>query len=124
AARLAGALAADGVVPRMPSEPRAVRTAEGASVQHRLRAPRQPDRARHRAREEVQRQDPDHLLRVPPMSDSEIPAVPVALELPSARNRREARDRRYWKSLDEVAETPGFLDYLHREFPEQASMFE
>jgi molybdopterin-containing oxidoreductase family iron-sulfur binding subunit len=58
------------------------------------------------------------------MSTENMPAVPVALELPSARNRRGAGERRYWKSLDEIAETPAFLDYLHREFPEQASMFE
>ena len=28
---------------------------------------------------------------------------------------------RYWRSLDEVAETPEFTNYLHREFPVQAS---
>ena len=28
---------------------------------------------------------------------------------------------RYWKSLDELAESPQFLEFLHREFPEQAS---
>jgi len=27
----------------------------------------------------------------------------------------------YWKSLDELAETDGFKNYLHREFPEGAS---
>ena len=32
--------------------------------------------------------------------------------------------RRYWKSLDELADAPAFLEFLHREFPEQASMFE
>ncbi|HEY5907322.1 MAG TPA: TAT-variant-translocated molybdopterin oxidoreductase, partial [Vicinamibacteria bacterium] len=58
------------------------------------------------------------------MSSENIPAVPVALEIPSARQRRGNGEPRYWKSLDELAETPGFLDYLHREFPEQASMFE
>ena len=58
------------------------------------------------------------------MSSENIPAVPVALELPSARNRRANGQPRYWKSLEELAETPGFLDYLHREFPEQASVFE
>ena len=55
------------------------------------------------------------------MSAPEIPAVPVALELPSARTGEGAPERRYWKSLDELAETPGFLEFLHREFPEQAS---
>ena len=28
--------------------------------------------------------------------------------------------RRYWRSLDEVAQTPEFEQFLHREFPEQA----
>ena len=30
----------------------------------------------------------------------------------------------YWKSLDELADAPAFLEFLHREFPEQASTFE
>jgi MoCo/4Fe-4S cofactor protein with predicted Tat translocation signal len=29
--------------------------------------------------------------------------------------------RLYWRSLNELADTPDFRDYLHREFPEQAS---
>src|SRR5262245_59049504 len=29
--------------------------------------------------------------------------------------------RVYWRSLSELADTPDFRDYLHREFPEQAS---
>jgi molybdopterin-containing oxidoreductase family iron-sulfur binding subunit len=32
--------------------------------------------------------------------------------------------RRDWKSLVELAESPGVLEFLHREFPEQASVFE
>ncbi len=32
-----------------------------------------------------------------------------------------AAGRRYWKSLEELAETPGFESFLTREFPEQAS---
>jgi MoCo/4Fe-4S cofactor protein with predicted Tat translocation signal len=31
--------------------------------------------------------------------------------------------RRYWRSLDELAETPEFKDWLHREFPQGASEF-
>jgi MoCo/4Fe-4S cofactor protein with predicted Tat translocation signal len=38
---------------------------------------------------------------------------------------RTSRTRsRYWKSLEELAEAPGFLEFLHREFPDQASTFE
>src|SRR5215213_3888749 len=42
---------------------------------------------------------------------------------PSAiRSRLAAADGRlYWRSLGELADTPAFREYLHREFPEQAS---
>src|SRR5712691_126330 len=46
------------------------------------------------------------------------------LDLGSLRRRMDGtRGRAYWKSLEELAETPAFLDFLHREFPEQASEF-
>ncbi|MBI3960856.1 MAG: TAT-variant-translocated molybdopterin oxidoreductase [Chloroflexi bacterium] len=32
-----------------------------------------------------------------------------------------SRGRDYWRSLEELAETPGFQEFLHREFPRQAS---
>jgi molybdopterin-containing oxidoreductase family iron-sulfur binding subunit len=32
--------------------------------------------------------------------------------------------RRYWRSLDELADTPEFKDWLHREFPTGASEME
>lgn len=32
-----------------------------------------------------------------------------------------SRGRDYWRSLEEVAATPGFEEFLHREFPRQAS---
>src|ERR671934_2162827 len=31
--------------------------------------------------------------------------------------------RLYWRSLGELADTPAFREYLHREFPEQASQW-
>ena len=33
----------------------------------------------------------------------------------------DAEGRLYWRSLGELADTPEFREYLHREFPEQAS---
>jgi MoCo/4Fe-4S cofactor protein with predicted Tat translocation signal len=33
----------------------------------------------------------------------------------------DAEGRLYWRSLGELADTPAFREYLHREFPEQAS---
>jgi MoCo/4Fe-4S cofactor protein with predicted Tat translocation signal len=54
---------------------------------------------------------------------SHVPDVPV--EFPGVRQKPDATGpRRYWKSLDELADAPAFLDFLHREFPEQASMLE
>ena len=41
---------------------------------------------------------------------------------PSSSNARldGAKGLKYWRSLDELAATEGFQDYLHREFPRQA----
>ena len=36
-------------------------------------------------------------------------------------NSANATGRRYWRSLDELADTPEFKDWLHREFPVGAS---
>jgi molybdopterin-containing oxidoreductase family iron-sulfur binding subunit len=49
----------------------------------------------------------------------------MPVELAGVRRRLDGTSgRRYWKSLEELAESPGFLEFLHREFPEQASTFE
>ncbi len=55
------------------------------------------------------------------MSDGkDIPSVRV--DLAGVRRRLSgASGRVYWKSLEELAETPGFLEFLHREFPQNAS---
>src|ERR1039457_606028 len=39
-------------------------------------------------------------------------------------NSAPANGRRYWRSLDELADTPEFKDWLHREFPANASELE
>jgi len=47
------------------------------------------------------------------------------LDLAALRERLKASGgREYWRSLEELAETPEFEEYLHREFPEQASMWD
>jgi MoCo/4Fe-4S cofactor protein with predicted Tat translocation signal len=44
------------------------------------------------------------------------------MDLSSIRSRlADAEGRLYWRSLGELADTPEFRAYLHREFPEQAS---
>ena len=57
------------------------------------------------------------------MSHEHIPAGPVTLEGVGRQPGGPGR-RRYWKSLEELADSPGFREFLHREFPEQASSFD
>ncbi len=50
---------------------------------------------------------------------------PHQLDLESIRKRLDgAKGRDYWRSLEEIASTDGFQDFLHREFPRQASEWE
>ena len=46
---------------------------------------------------------------------SKVPLLGVRRRLDGQQGRT------YWRSLEELAETPQFLEFLHREFPEQAS---
>jgi MoCo/4Fe-4S cofactor protein with predicted Tat translocation signal len=47
------------------------------------------------------------------------------LDLSGLRRRlADSTGRTYWKSLEELAGAPQFLEFLHREFPEQASSFD
>jgi len=49
-------------------------------------------------------------------------AAAAATDLAPLRNKLAGtRGKQYWRSLEEVAGTPEFSDYLHREFPENAS---
>src|SRR3569832_2970918 len=44
------------------------------------------------------------------------------MDLPAIRSRlADCGGRLYWRSLGELADTPEFREYLHREFPEQES---
>src|SRR5687768_2568355 len=47
------------------------------------------------------------------MAETDITAIRARL--------RSVTGKRYWKSLEEVAQTPEFQEYLHREFPENAT---
>jgi MoCo/4Fe-4S cofactor protein with predicted Tat translocation signal len=50
---------------------------------------------------------------------------PDHLDLASIRRRLDAaKGPDYWRSLDEIAGTEGFQEFLHREFPRQASEWE
>ncbi|HEY9153836.1 MAG TPA: TAT-variant-translocated molybdopterin oxidoreductase [Opitutaceae bacterium] len=43
---------------------------------------------------------------------------------PNTEQESELKGRNYWRSLDELAGTPGFKEHLNREFPEGASSLE
>ncbi len=53
------------------------------------------------------------------------PVVPaVKVDLSGVRRRLDGlQGRTYWKSLEQLADTPEFLEFLHREFPQQADEF-
>ena len=40
------------------------------------------------------------------------------------RRLADSTGRTYWKSLEELAQTRQFQEFLHREFPEQAASFD
>src|SRR5277367_40366 len=47
---------------------------------------------------------------------------PASINLTSIRARLErAKGAGYWRSLDELTSVEGFKEFLHREFPRQAS---
>ena len=55
-------------------------------------------------------------------ADGQTPATASGTDLTTLRNKLAGtRGRQYWRSLEDVAGTPEFADYLHREFPENAS---
>ena len=51
---------------------------------------------------------------------SETPSPAIDLDAIRAR-LSAAGNEEYWRSLEELAETPEFLEFLHREFPRQAA---
>jgi MoCo/4Fe-4S cofactor protein with predicted Tat translocation signal len=53
----------------------------------------------------------------------DVPARPIDLDS-VRRTLAGATGKRFWRGLDELAETPAFVEYLHREFPLAASEFD
>ncbi len=65
------------------------------------------------------------LIRTIAPAPSPAAPGPNHLDLASIRERLDAaKGPGYWRSLDEIAGTEGFQDFLHREFPRQASEWE
>jgi molybdopterin-containing oxidoreductase family iron-sulfur binding subunit len=58
------------------------------------------------------------------MSTETSPVPEVRVSLDGVRRRAsDSRGRTYWKSLEELGDTPEFLEFLHREFPQNADEF-
>jgi molybdopterin-containing oxidoreductase family iron-sulfur binding subunit len=51
-------------------------------------------------------------------------AIYAKMNLDPKQSTAATNGRRYWRSLDELADTPEFKDWLHREFPSNASELE
>ncbi len=57
---------------------------------------------------------------LPIEKDHRTKSTPIDLQAVRAKLQQDGGPQ-VWRSLDEVAETPEFQDYLHREFPSNAS---
>src|SRR5215469_16256349 len=104
---------ADGMVSDLPPEPRTVCTTARVCDDDGLPAGRRPGRDGSQAGSGIQDPRPagiNQLFDLPPMSES-----PKKLDLAAVRTRLEkARGREYWRSLEDLAATPGFRDLLER----------
>ena len=59
------------------------------------------------------------------MSDTLTSTTKTPLSIAEVRERLEQKQgKAYWRSLDEVADTPEFREFLHKEFPRQAAPLE
>ena len=72
------------------------------------------------AREGVRHREPDELLDLPPVIRHASMSAAKTFDLPSIRARFSAvRGRQFWRSFEELAETPEFTSFVQREFPQQ-----
>src|SRR5439155_20585628 len=67
--------------------------------------------------------EPDQLLHLPPLMTPPRKSEPIDLAAIRAR-LADAEGPRFWQSLEELAGTEGFEEFLFREFPRQASEWE
>src|SRR5947209_6658076 len=59
---------------------------------------------------------------MPPLEGANPPGVPV--DLKALRKRLEAsQGREYWRSLDELAQTEEFQDFVKHEFPRNVDLW-
>src|SRR5215469_5907272 len=108
------------MVPRLSSASGAVRASARSSISDGLRAADRSGGAGPAARERIQDSELNQLLDL-----SSLMKKTEHLDLAAIRAKLAgAHGPKYWQSLEELAETEGFQDFLHREFPRQASEWE
>src|SRR6185503_11074548 len=136
AADVAGALAADGVVPRLPSRAGALRPAARGGVPRRLCAAGEPGRGRGAAGGGVSDSEADELFGVPPMREEQgLGAGDWGLDDHARASGSGASHSHahasindsqppvpspqppFWRTLEERAGDPAFQQHLYNEFP-------
>ena len=124
AADVSGVEPDDVLVPRLPPESGALYQAERPGLQHGLAAAVRRSATRRAARARVQdwnRSAADELLDLSQVVRRSAGPT-IHMDFSAVRSRLAGADGRfYWRSLGELADTNEFREYLHREFPEQAS---
>src|SRR5205809_6202095 len=108
AADVAGEVAADGVVRRVPPAARALRAAARRGIQRRLRAAGRSVRARPAAGGGISDSETDKLFNMSPIDGT-------------SRTPRTSGTSRtsFWRTLEEQAGDPAFQEFLCNEFPSQ-----
>src|SRR5438093_337083 len=136
AAHVAGEVAADGMVHRLPSQPRALRAPARRRVHRRLHAAAGSTGAGTPARRRVSDSKAHELLDVSSMSrdtprdsgfgirDSGPQASRESQTSPKSQMSPKSRipnpeSREFWRTLDELAGDPAFQEWLYNEFPSQ-----
>src|SRR5580704_1596287 len=108
------------MVSGLPPPSRAVRASARGRVSDGLPAAGRSGNARPATGERIQDPELDQLLDLSPLMKK-----PEHFDLAAIRAKLAgAHGPKYWQSLEELAETEGFQDFLFREFPRQASEWE
>src|SRR6185369_16765754 len=102
AADVAGAVAADGMVPRLSSQSGALRAPARGGLPRGLRRAARSGRARKTAGRRIQDSATHELFNVSPIE----------------RNTRQGSGP-FWRTLEERADDPAFQQHLYNEFPSQ-----
>src|SRR5690349_116561 len=102
----------------MPRSAGKIHPPEGKRVSNRLEDFQGPGSAGAKLGPSIRRQKTNGLLHMSPLNDS------PSLDLAAIRARLENKQGpEYWRSLEELAETPEFQDYVKHEFPTQAELW-